>query len=257
MAISVDLSGFVCVVTGISDGGLGPGIAARFVDAGANVALIYRSAAEFAINLAADLSDGDVQVEAFVCEDLSDATQVSTVFEQVSNRFGRIDTLVNNAGVQPVVRLAEMTSAEWESVMAVNTGSVFAATQAAVQAMVMTGGGSVVNIASIEGHRAAKGHAHYSASKAAILMHTKAAAVECADSGVRVNSVSPGLIDRPGLDDAWPSGVERWKSVAPLGRLGTPEDIGSACVFLASPLASWMTGVDLIVDGGVSVCPTW
>lgn len=257
MAISVDLSGSVCVVTGISDGGLGPGIAARFVDAGASVALIYRSAAEFATKLAADLSDGDVQVEAFACKDLSDANQVLTVFEQVRNRFGRIDTLVNNAGVQPVVRLAEMTSAEWELVMAVNTGSVFAATQAAVEAMAMTGGGSVINIASIEGHRAAKGHAHYSASKAAILMHTKAAAVECADAGVRVNSVSPGLIDRPGLDDAWPSGVERWKSVAPLGRLGTPEDIGSACVFLASPLASWMTGVDIIVDGGVSVRPTW
>lgn len=88
-------------------------------------------------------------------------------------------------------------------------------------------------------------------------MHARAAALEYGPLGIRVNSVSPGLIDREGLAQAWPEGVRRWLDVVPTGRLGRARDVADACVFLASPLASWITGHDLVVDGGVSARPTW
>jgi NAD(P)-dependent dehydrogenase (short-subunit alcohol dehydrogenase family) len=119
------------------------------------------------------------------------------------------------------------------------------------------GGGSIIHIASIEGSQPAYGHAHYAASKAAIIMHARAAAIEYGPLGIRVNTVSPGLIARPGLEQDWPEGVGRWLAAAPLGRLGTGMDVANACLFLASPLASWITGHNLVVDGGMSAHPTW
>ena len=119
------------------------------------------------------------------------------------------------------------------------------------------GGGSVTHIASVEAGFPAPGHAHYGASKAEVVMHARSAALEYGPWGVRVNTVSPGLIDREGLADAWPEGVRRWREASAVGRLGRPEDVGDACVFLASPLASWVTGHDLVVDGGATSRPTW
>jgi 3-oxoacyl-[acyl-carrier protein] reductase len=136
---------------------------------------------------------------------------------------------------------------------------VFACTQAAAEVMRERGGGggTVTHIASIEASAPAALHAHYSASKAAVVMHARSAALEYGPYGIRVNTVSPGLIDREGLAEAWPEGVRRWREAVPTGRLGRPEDVGNACVFLASPLASWVTGHDLVVDGGVTARPTW
>jgi 3-oxoacyl-[acyl-carrier protein] reductase len=171
---------------------------------------------------------------------------------------GRLDALVNNAGVQPVQELEGMGLDEWRAVVDGNLAGVFACTQAAVEVMrAQDGGGSVTHIASIEAGRPAPGHAHYSAAKAAVVMHARSAALEYGPCGVRVNAVSPGLIDRQGLAEAWPEGVERWQRAVPLGRLGRPEDVGDACVFLASRLASWVTGHELVVDGGVSARPGW
>jgi 3-oxoacyl-[acyl-carrier protein] reductase len=165
---------------------------------------------------------------------------------------------VNNAGVQPTQPLPGMTAADWRAVVDANLTSAFACTQAAVEVMRESGGGgSVTHIASIEAGHPAPLHAHYSASKAAVLAHARAAALEYGPYGIRVNTVSPGLIDREGLEQAWPEGVRRWRAAVPTGRLGRPEDIGDACVFLASALASWITGHDLVVDGGVSARPTW
>ncbi len=151
-----------------------------------------------------------------------------------------------------------MTVEEWRQVVDTNLSSVFACTQAAAEVMrEQLGGGSVTHIASIEASRPAPLHAHYSASKAAVVMHARAAALEYGPFGIRVNTVSPGLIDREGLGEAWPDGVRKWREAAPVGRLGRAEDVGDACVFLASGLASWISGHDLVVDGGVSARPTW
>ena len=127
----------------------------------------------------------------------------------------------------------------------------------AARSMTSQGGGAIVNIASLSAHRPALHQSHYNASKAAVIALTRSAPVEYAPQHIRVNSVSPGLIERPGIERQWPDGVRRWTERAPLGRLGTPADVANACVFLASPLASWITGHDLVVDGGISAAPAY
>jgi NAD(P)-dependent dehydrogenase (short-subunit alcohol dehydrogenase family) len=137
----------------------------------------------------------------------------------------------------------------------VNVAGVVAMTHAA--ARVFPGGGAIVNIASIEGLQPAAGHSHYAASKAAVIMHTRAAALELGSRGIRVNALAPGLIDAPGLAAAWPDGVKRWLANCPLERLGTTRDVADAVLFLLSDAARWITGATLVVDGGMLARPTW
>ncbi|PSL56094.1 3-oxoacyl-[acyl-carrier protein] reductase [Saccharothrix carnea] len=241
----------VALVTG-AGGLVGRGIATRFAQAGAAVAVHSRHTD--VTDLVAAITAGGGRAIALRA-DLSDEDECHRLVEDAAEWTGRLDAVVNNAGVQPVQGLAGMTAAQWREVVDVNLTSAFSCTQAAAD--VLPAGGSVTHIASIEGTHPAAGHAHYSASKAALIMHARSAALEYGPRGLRVNTVSPGLVDRPGLADDWPEGVARWTAAAPLGRLGRPEDVGDACVFLASPMASWITGNDLVVDGGISARPTW
>ncbi|QFZ19247.1 SDR family NAD(P)-dependent oxidoreductase [Saccharothrix syringae] len=242
------LSGTVALVTGAS-GLIGHGIARRFAAAGA--ALVLHGHRKPVGDLVDELGGRALAVAA----DLTDESACRRVVREAVEWGGRLDALVNNAGVQPVQALAGMRAAEWRAVVDLNLTSAFSCTQAAVE--VMRPGGSITHVASVEGSRPAPGHAHYSASKAALVMHARAAALEYGGRGVRVNTVSPGLVSRPGIEQEWPDGVTRWTRAAPLGRLGAPEDVGDACVFLASPMARWITGHDLVVDGGISARPTW
>jgi 3-oxoacyl-[acyl-carrier protein] reductase len=207
-----------------------------------------RAAAEV---LAGELGERAVIVAGDLLEDGVAVALAAAAVEQ----FGRLDGWVNNAGVQPVALLTEMTSSDFDEVVAGNVATVFRGTQAAAQHM--PEGGAIVNVASIEALQPAVGHSHYVASKAAVVAHTRAAAVELAPAGVRVNAVAPGLIDRAGLGDAWPEGVARWLAACPLGRLGHPEDVGDACLFLLSAASRWVTGAVLVVDGGVLARNTW
>lgn len=248
-----DLTEFAVLVTGAS-GNLGAGIARRFAAAGASVALHYHRSSAAAEALAAELTAAGGRAAALAA-DLTDPDACGQLVESAASQLGGLTTLINNAGVQPVTPLAELSSSEWQRVLDGNLTGVFACTQAA--AAIMAPGSTITHVASIEGTQPAFGHAHYNAAKAAVIMHARAAALEYGPQGIRVNTVSPGLIARDGLDQDWPDGVARWHASAPLGRLGTPSDIGDACVFLASPLARWITGHDLVVDGGVSAHPTW
>ncbi|MFG2828884.1 SDR family NAD(P)-dependent oxidoreductase [Streptomyces sp. NPDC048434] len=250
-----DLRGQVALVTGAA-GGLGRGIALRFAAAGAAVVAHYRTGAEAARALVERI-EADGGSALALCADLAVEEECHRLVTEAAGWRGRLTALVNNAGVQPTQELAAMSLADWRAVADVNVHSVFACTQAAAAVMRAGAGGSVTHIASIEADRPAPQHAHYCASKAAVVMHARGAALEYGAYGIRVNSVSPGLIGRPGLAEDWPEGVRRWQAAAPAGRLGTPEDVGDACVFLASPMASWITGHDLVVDGGVSARPTW
>ncbi|WP_324790213.1 SDR family NAD(P)-dependent oxidoreductase [Streptomyces sp. H51] len=251
------LAGQVALVTGAS-GGLGRGIAVRLAEEGAAVAVHCRTAVDAAHDVARRIEESGGRA-VVLRGDLTDEEACARVVREAADwGGGRLTALVNNAGVQPVRELPGMTAAEWRAVVDANLSSVFACTQAAAEIMrEQAGGGSVTHIASIEARRPAPGHAHYGASKAAVVMHARSAALEYGPHGIRVNTVSPGLIDRAGLAEDWPEGVRRWRAAAPAGRLGRPEDVGDACVFLASPLASWITGHDLVVDGGVSARPTW
>ncbi|MER5264578.1 SDR family NAD(P)-dependent oxidoreductase [Actinosynnema sp. NPDC002837] len=241
----------VALVTG-AGGLIGHGIAARFARAGA--AVVAHSRRSDVSELVARITESGGRAIG-IRADLADEDECRRLVREAAEWGGRLDAVVNNAGVQPVQDLPGMTAAQWREVVDVNLTSAFSCTQAAAE--VLPAGGSVTHIASVEGSRPAAGHAHYSASKAALIMHARSAALEYGPRGIRVNTVSPGLVDRPGLAEDWPDGVDRWTRAAPLGRLGRPEDVGDACVFLASPMASWITGNDLVVDGGISARPTW
>ena len=166
--------------------------------------------------------------------------------------FGALDVLINNAGSYPFSPLVEVSDIEWDQVVASNLRSVHLCTQAAARAMIAQGRpGAIVNIASIEAENPAPHHSHYVAAKAAVVMYTRSAAQELGRQGIRVNCVSPGLIWREGLDRDWPEGVNAYLRAVPLGRLGYPDDVADTCLFLASPAARWITGANLVLDGGV------
>ena len=186
-----------------------------------------------------------------------DAAIASTVA-----RFGRLDILVNNAGMEIVKLIPDTSLADWRRLMSVNLDGVFLGTKAAIAAMRKTGGGAIVNISSVAGINGYARQAAYCASKGGVRLLTKSAAVECAEQGwnIRVNSVHPGVIDTPmarsllsGLDpQVAAQRLERLKALHPIGRLGEPEDIARAVLYLASDAAKFVTGTELVVDGGMT-----
>jgi NAD(P)-dependent dehydrogenase (short-subunit alcohol dehydrogenase family) len=246
----LDLSGRNVLVTG-AGAGIGTGIARRFAAAGASLALNYRQSAEGARSLASEIEAGGGRAVALQA-DVTRRDEVEALVEAARDALGDLDVLVNNAGLYPLHPLLEMDDAAWDTVLDSNLRATFLCTQAVARHMRAAGrGGAIVNVGSIEATNPAPAHSHYDAAKGGVLMHTRAAAAELGPLGIRVNAVSPGLIWREGLDAAWPEGVERYARAAPLGRLGQYDDVGDACLFLASPLARWVTGSEMVVDGGV------
>ncbi|MGH7556609.1 MAG: SDR family NAD(P)-dependent oxidoreductase [Gemmatimonadota bacterium] len=240
------LGGRVALVTG-SGSGHGRGIACRFAEAGAAVVVHYRTSEGGAREVVEAIETAGGRGHALQA-DLTRGEEVEGLFAAVGEVFGHVDVLVNNAGSYPLASLVDMTEGEWEAVVDANLKSVHLCTQAAARRM--EDGGAIVNVASVEALQPMPKHAHYAAAKAGILMHTRAAALELGPRGIRVNAVSPGLIEREGIEEAWPEGVEGWLRIVPLGRMGTPQDVADACLFLASDAARWITGANLVVDGG-------
>jgi len=241
----LDLSGETVLVTGAS-GNIGQGIAERLAEAGAAVVVHFYRNETAARELARRLGGSSV-----VQADLADAQAVDAMLDQAAPTL-----LVNNAAAQDVNDLGDISHDEWRAMMAANLDGAFLVTQRAAHAWEGTGG-AIVNIASIEALDPAVGHAHYATSKAGLLMLSRAAALEFGAAGIRVNCVSPGLIDRDGLAKDWPDGVARWHDRAPLERLGTPKDVADAVLFLLSPAARWISGTNLVVDGGMSAQSKW
>lgn len=245
--ITIDLTGLVVVVTGAS-GNIGSGIATRFEEAGAMVVLHHH------LTTPSRHGDKSITVQA----NLADAHGPHALIAAALGHYGRVDAIVNNAAIQPLAGLLDMGDDEWDAMIATNVTACHRLSQEFARHVIdRRGDGSIVNIASIEGIAPVAGHGHYGISKAALLTHTKVAALEFGAHGIRVNAVSPGLISRVGIERDWPEGVAQWMEKAPLGRLGVPRDVADACVFLCSDMARWITGANIVVDGGISARPTW
>lgn len=251
------LDGHIAIVTG-GTGGIGHSICSCLARHGASVVVHYRASEDEARALVAALGQEQLAASA-VCADLSTNDGCEGLVDQAEEAFGTATILVNNAAMQPVAEFGSISADDMASMLSTNVQGPFRLTQLFAERVIRDGvqSASIINIASIEGTRPAVGHSHYAVSKSALIMATRAAALELGKHGIRVNSVSPGLINREGLADDWLEGVERWRRSAPLGRLGEAADVANAVAFLASEHAGWITGHDLVVDGGVSVAPGW
>ena len=249
-----ELTGKRALVTG-SKSGIGFAIAKRLVQAGAEIVLHARSDSsevEEAKTKLAKLANEDIST---VFGDFSDPNSCRSIFEALKKEHKPIDILVNNAAIQPICALADLGSAEISQMLETNLQVPIMMTR--YFAEYSEKGGSIVNICSIEGLTPALNHSHYAASKAGLMQFTKASALELGSKNIRVNSISPGLTDRQNLDKDWPQGVNSWLESVPLKRLGTGDDIANAALFLVSDAASFITGTNLIVDGGMECVPSW
>jgi 3alpha(or 20beta)-hydroxysteroid dehydrogenase len=242
-----DVAGRVAIVTGASSG-FGDRFT-RFLSAGGAHVIACARRLDRLEALAAEVPNV-VAVQADVADDADCARLVATAVE----RFGRLDVLVNNAGIARIARLVNTSLADWDTTIAVNQTGVFLGMRAAARAMIAAGnGGSIVNISSIAGMEGMFGSTAYGASKWAVRGMTKIAAKELGKHGVRVNSVHPGFIDTDMLAQG-NFGEEdhaRLARRAPVGRVGLPEDIANMVVYLCSDAASFVTGQEFVVDGGV------
>ncbi len=245
----LDYSDKTVIVTGASQG-IGAGIARRFAEAGANVIVHYRGSQEGAEAVVQQIVDSGGRAAA-VHADLSSEQACESLVREALNKFSSLDVLINNAGIFPNKALLEMTLQDWQEMYAANVETAMLCTRFAAQHMKDANGGAIINIGSTSASNPGSDHSHYNSAKAAVLMLTRSAAQELGKYNIRVNTVSPGLIARPGLEEQWPEGVARWEKQAPLGRMGTPEDVADACLFLASPAARWISGQNLVLDGGM------
>ena len=241
----------VAVVTGGARG-IGRGLGQWFLANGYRVALLDIDADTLlpaAAAAAASVQDAG-RVMAVHC-DVADPAQVQSAMEKVDAGFGRIDALVNNAGVAVFKPMGETTFEEWRKILSVNLDGAFLCSQACVPIMKRTGSGSIVNIASISGLRASTLRVAYGTSKAALIQLTRQQAVELGTIGIRANVIAPGPVDTEMAKLVHSAAIRSdYHDVIPLGRYGTVEEIASAVGFLCSPAASYVNGQVLAVDGG-------
>src|SRR6266550_1771264 len=243
--VRLDLKGKVALVTG-GTRGIGHDICRAFLDAGAKVALCSRdgAAAEKAAN---EFGEG---TRGYVC-DVRVSNQVEAFAKAVEKDFGQIDVLVNNAGFTKDNLLFLLSEGDWDSVLDTNLKGTFLMTKYAARGMIKRRWGRVINITSVVGLNGNKGQSNYSASKAGIIGFTKSVAKELASRNVLVNAVAPGFVETELTQSVTPEARKYFLDNIPLGRLGHSSEIASAVLFLASDLASYITGQVIVVDGGM------
>ena len=252
----INLNNKTAIVTGGAMG-IGFGIAYRLAEAGANVVIADLNE-EVGNTAVKELNDKGFKA-AFVKTDVANERKVKETADFAAKTYGGIDILVNNAGIYPQIPVMQMETADFERILAVNLKSVFLFTKAVAEVMIKQGrGGKIINITSIDAlHPSAVGLAVYDASKHGLWGFTKNTALELAPHNIQVNAIAPGGIATPGTGAGKPVSpdmkalLKRFLEKIPLKRMGDPDDIGKVALFLASDLASYMTGSQVVVDGGV------
>lgn len=227
--------------------GIGKAIALAFLKRGYEVVLNYHSDQKAAL-ATQDEFNMMGYCPILLKADVSDELQVRSMFKEFFSIYDRLDVLVNNAGISIVKVIQDTTSAEWSKIFDVNVKSAFLCCKEVVNKMIVVGGGSIINISSIWGEVGASCEVAYSASKGAVIAFTKALAKELAPSNIRVNCISPGVIDTEMNAHLSDVELEELVSTIPLGKIGLPEDVGEACAFLAE--SEYITGEVLSVGGG-------
>jgi 3-oxoacyl-[acyl-carrier protein] reductase len=240
----------VIVVTGGSKG-IGRAVAFRFADEEARIVLVHYDPDEIESNTTLEtLSERGVEAESHRV-DVSSFEAVDSLCADILSRLGKIDVLVNNAGITKDTLLMRMSEEDWDTVIRVNLRSVFNCTKAVVMPMIKQRSGSIVNISSVVGQIGNAGQANYSASKAGIMGFTKTIAREVAARGITVNAVAPGFIDTD-MSAAIPEKAkENFLRQIPLGRIGRPQEVAEAVYWLCSSAASYITGQVIHVNGGL------
>lgn len=232
--------------------GIGKSVATAFAEAGADLAIVDVDIEE-AKKTAAELAENHKIKAIAVQTDVTDEAQVNSMIETVVSELGGLNAAFCNAGICINVPADEMTYAQWKKVIDINLSGVFLTATAAGKYMLANDGGSIINTASMSGHivNVPQPQCAYNASKAGVIMLTKSLAVEWAKKNVRVNCISPGYIGTELISNAphLVPLIEQWNAMAPMGRLGKPEELQAICVYLAGDASSFTTGSDIVVDG--------
>lgn len=244
------LQGKTALITGASRG-IGYAIASKFAAAGADIAFTHLSSDEQGQASAEALRAFGGKVRVYR-SDAADLAAVDTLIQEVVREFGRLDVLVNNAGITRDDLLLRMNEQAWDEVMRVNLKSCFNTVKTATRTFIKQRSGTVINIASVVGIKGNAGQANYAASKAGIIGFTKSVALELGSRNIRSNAIAPGFIDTAMTQDLTAAAAQDWTQAIPLQRIGLPEDVANCALFLASDASSYITGQVIQVDGGLS-----
>ncbi len=244
------LSGKTALITGASRG-IGQGIAEVFAKNGCNIAFTFASSVEKARAFEAELSEKyGVTVKGYQ-SNAADFKQSETLAEQVISEFGKVDILINNAGITRDGLMLRMSEEQWDEVINTNLKSAFNLTKSFLRHFLGNKAGSIINMSSVVGVTGNAGQANYSASKAGMIGFTKSIAKELGSRNVRCNAVAPGFIETE-MTEALDENIRKgWTDTIPLKRGGTPEDVAQACLFLASDMSTYITGQTISVCGGM------
>jgi len=250
------LEGKIAIVTG-GGRGIGKGIAEGFAKAGAKVVITSRKINDL------EATAGEIRTAGGECwplqSHLGHMEDIQKVVDAVMERYGRIDILVNNAGASPAMgSVLETDERLWETIMNLNMKGMYFLSQAVARVMKEQGGGKIINIASVDAFKPERGVSIYSISKAGVRMITKSFAAELAHFNIQVNTIAPGAVTSKMMDSHWfhltPEEAKKAKETLaaymPMGRIGEPDDIAGAAIFLASDASSYTTGAEIVIDGG-------
>jgi 3-oxoacyl-[acyl-carrier protein] reductase len=244
------LTGKIVLVTGASKG-IGRGIAMKMADHGADVAFTYLSSVEKGQALENELKEKGIKAKGYR-SDASDFKAADELVTAIMTDFGRLDVVVNNAGITQDNLLMRMSEDQFNNVIKTNLNSVFNIVKACQRPMLKQRSGSIINISSIVGVKGNAGQANYAASKAGMIGFSKSVALELGSRNIRSNVIAPGFIETEMTEALPPETIKQWRDGIPLKRGGTPDDVANAVLFLASDLSSYVTGQTIHVDGGMN-----